>query len=183
MVTREVEVPEGTGLTELIVPNMPARIVNNSLYSESNDGIRVLSTRFRTHQVYEDTREDVRTYNQRLLDFVSRGGTLLVQNNFDVDAFNAGKYTPYPAQLSRQRVSVEEAPVEILAPQSAIFNFPNKITPHDFDGWIQERGVNFMGQWDDKFQPLLVSGDPGEIELKGKGSTPSYLLTGRSTPA
>ena len=130
-----------------------------------------------------DTREDVRTYNQRLLDFVSRGGTLLVQNNFDVDAFNTGKYTPYPAQLSRQRVSVEEAPVEILAPQSAIFNFPNKITPHDFDGWIQERGVNFMGQWDDKFQPLLASGDPGEITLKGglleaKLGKGTYIYTG-----
>ncbi len=130
-----------------------------------------------------DTREDVRTYNQRLLDFVSRGGTLLVQNNFDVDAFNAGNYTPYPAQLSRQRVSVEEAPVEILAPQDAIFNFPNKITPQDFDGWIQERGVNFMGQWDDKFRPLLASGDPGEIALKGglleaKLGKGTYIYTG-----
>ncbi|HZR29386.1 MAG TPA: PIG-L family deacetylase [Terriglobales bacterium] len=114
-----------------------------------------------------DTREDVRKYNQRLLDFVSQGGTLLVQNNFDVDGFNSGKYTPYAAQLGRQRVSVEEAPVEILAPQDVIFNFPNKITAHDFDGWIQERGINFMTQWDDKFQPLLASGDPGETPLKG----------------
>ncbi len=107
----------------------------------------------------------------------------VVQNNFDVDAFNTGNYTPYPAQLSRQRVSVEEAPVEILAPQDAIFNFPNKITPQDFDGWIQERGVNFMGQWDDKFRPLLASGDPGEIALKGglleaKLGKGTYIYTG-----
>src|SRR5262249_34514776 len=85
-----------------------------------------------------DTREDVRSNNHRLLDFVRQGGTLVVQNNFDVDAFNNGKYTPYPAQLSRQRVSVEEAPVEILAPNDALMKFPNTITPHDFDGWIQE---------------------------------------------
>ena len=130
-----------------------------------------------------DTREDVRKYNQRLLDFVSQGGTLLVQNNFDVDSFNSGKYTPYTAQLGRQRVSVEEAPVEILAPQDAIFNFPNKIIAHDFDGWIQERGINFMAQWDDKFQPLLASGDPGETPLKGgllqaKVGKGTYIYTG-----
>jgi LmbE family N-acetylglucosaminyl deacetylase len=130
-----------------------------------------------------DTREDVRKYNQRLLDFVSRGGALLVQNNFDVDAFNSGNYTPYAAQLGRQRVSVEEAPVEILAPQDAIFNFPNKITAHDFDGWIQERGINFMAQWDGKFQPLLASGDPGEAPLKGgllqaRVGKGTYIYTG-----
>ncbi len=60
LVTREVEVPEGTGLTELVVSGLPARVVNNSLYSEGTDGIRVLSTRFRTQEVFEDTREDVR---------------------------------------------------------------------------------------------------------------------------
>ncbi|HTC94228.1 MAG TPA: NEW3 domain-containing protein [Terriglobales bacterium] len=130
-----------------------------------------------------DTCEDVRKYNQRLLDFVSQGGTLLVQNNFDVDTFNAGRYTPYAAQLGRQRVSVEEAPVEMLAPQDAIFNFPNKITAHDFDGWIQERGINFMAQWDDKFQPLLASGDPGETPLKGgllqaRVGKGTYIYTG-----
>jgi LmbE family N-acetylglucosaminyl deacetylase len=130
-----------------------------------------------------DTREDVRSNNQRLLDFVKQGGTLVVQNNFDVDAFNNGKYTPFFAQLSRQRVSVEEAPVEILAPNDALMKFPNTITPHDFDGWIQERGVNFMSQWDDKFQPLLATADPGESPLKGglleaKLGKGTYIYTG-----
>lgn len=130
-----------------------------------------------------DTREDVRASSQRLLDFVRQGGTLLVQNNFDVNAFNAGKYTPYPAQLGRQRVSVEEAPVEILAPQDGIFRFPNEITAQDFDGWIQERGINFMEQWDEKFQPLLASSDPGEAPLKGglletKVGKGTYIYTG-----
>ncbi len=60
LVTREVEVPEGTGLTELVVANLPVRVLVNSLYSEGTDGIRVLSMRFRTQEVFEDTREDVR---------------------------------------------------------------------------------------------------------------------------
>ena len=111
-----------------------------------------------------DTRDDLRKHNQRLLDFANQGGTLVVQNNSDSDA---GDYAPYPAQASRERVSVEEAPVEILAPQDTIFSFPNKITRADFDGWIQERGVNFMSQWDDRYRPLLAAADPGEAPSKG----------------
>src|SRR5262249_60837770 len=60
LVTREVEVPPGQGLAELVVPDLPVRTVDTSLYSEGSNGIRVLSTRFRTRPVLEDTREDVR---------------------------------------------------------------------------------------------------------------------------
>src|SRR5262249_15289451 len=60
LVTREVEVAKGDGLTEVIVSPLPPQIVQNSLFSEGNDGIRILSTRFRTRQVMRDTREDVR---------------------------------------------------------------------------------------------------------------------------
>src|SRR6266542_4050145 len=60
LVTREVEVPPGNGLTELVVPDLPIRTMHNSLYSEGTDGLRVLSTRFRTRPVEEDTREEVR---------------------------------------------------------------------------------------------------------------------------
>jgi LmbE family N-acetylglucosaminyl deacetylase len=130
-----------------------------------------------------DTREDVRKNNKRFLDFAANGGTLIVQNNFSTDDFNKGNYTPYPAQLSRERVSVEEAPVQILAPDDSIFHYPNAITAHDFDGWVQERGVNFMTTWDDHFQPLLASGDPGETPLKGgmlraRFGKGTYIYTG-----
>jgi hypothetical protein len=60
LVTREVEVPAGQGLAELVVPDLPVRTVDTSLYSEGSDGVRVLSTRFRMRPVLEDTREDVR---------------------------------------------------------------------------------------------------------------------------
>jgi hypothetical protein len=102
-----------------------------------------------------------------LLKFVEDGGTLVVQNNQQVNDFNKGSFTPFPTTLSSQRVSVEESPVDVLAPQDAIFNSPNKITAKDFDGWIQERGVNFMSKWDDHFEPLLACSDPGEDKLKG----------------
>jgi hypothetical protein len=90
-----------------------------------------------------------------------------VQYNAGAGDFNSGRFTPFPAQLSRSRVSVEEAPVEILAANDSVFNYPNQITQRDFDGWVQERGLYFMDQWDSSFKPLLSSHDPGEQPLKG----------------
>ncbi len=114
-----------------------------------------------------DTQKDVVANNKKLLDFVSGGGSLVVQYNASVPEFNGGKFTPYSADLSRARVSVEEAPVEILAPDDPILHYPNPISEHDFDGWVQERGLYFMDKWDDHFKPLLACHDPGESEQKG----------------
>jgi LmbE family N-acetylglucosaminyl deacetylase len=114
-----------------------------------------------------DVRTDVRELNRRLMDFVNRGGTLIVQYNQSVNIFNEGRYTPYPATLSSARVSVEEQPVEVLSPNSSVFSYPNRITAKDFDGWVQERGLYFMGQWDAQFKPLLSSHDPGESPQNG----------------
>jgi LmbE family N-acetylglucosaminyl deacetylase len=114
-----------------------------------------------------DTQKDVVANNKKLLDFVEAGGTLVVQYNASVGDFNSGHFTPYSADLSRARVSVEEAPVTILAPEDGVFHYPNTITAHDFDGWVQERGLYFMDKWDEHFKPLLACHDPGEDEQKG----------------
>ena len=60
LITREVDIPDGEGVTEVTVSSLPIRTIDSSLYSEGEDGVRILSTRFRTRQVKEDTREDVR---------------------------------------------------------------------------------------------------------------------------
>ncbi|HWX55864.1 MAG TPA: PIG-L family deacetylase [Verrucomicrobiae bacterium] len=114
-----------------------------------------------------DVRTDVREHNRRLLDYVHRGGTLIVQYNQSAGAFNEGHYTPYPATEGNARVTVEEAPVDILAPEERAFSYPNKIVAKDFDGWVQERGLYFMSQWDPQFKPLLACNDPGEQPQKG----------------
>jgi LmbE family N-acetylglucosaminyl deacetylase len=130
-----------------------------------------------------DTQKDVTANNRKLLDYVSAGGTLIVQYNTDPSDFNSGHFTPYPAQLSHARVSVEEAPVEILAPDDGVFRYPNQITPYDFDGWVQERGLYFMDQWDSNFKPLLSCHDPGEQAQKGgllqaRYGKGTYIYTG-----
>ena len=114
-----------------------------------------------------DVRQDVRDNNKRLLEYVAAGGTLIVQYNQAVASFNAGEYTPYPATATQLRVTAEEAPVDILAPQDSVFHYPNEINAHDFEGWVQERGTYFMGKWDEKYKPLLASHDPGEAPLAG----------------
>ncbi|MGA9260071.1 MAG: hypothetical protein WBV98_26005, partial [Candidatus Sulfotelmatobacter sp.] len=130
-----------------------------------------------------DTQKDVVANNKKLLDYVAAGGTLVVQYNTGVGDFNSGHFTPYPAELSRARVSVEEAPVEILAPGDEVFHYPNEIAGRDFDGWVQERGLYFMDKWDDHFKPLLACHDPGEAEQKGgllqaKYGKGTYIYTG-----
>ncbi len=133
------------------------------LASEDLGGYGTIVLGIRTY----DTQKDAVANNKKLLDYVSAGGTLIVQYNAGVSDFNSGHFTPYPAQLSRTRVSVEEAPIEILVPQDGIFHDPNPITARDFDGWVQERGLYFMDQWDSNFKALLESHDPGEPPQKG----------------
>lgn len=130
-----------------------------------------------------DTQKEIASNNKKLLDYVSSGGTLVVQYNASVGEFNSGHFTPYSMQVGRSRVSVEEAPIDILASDDSVFHSPNEITQNDFNGWVQERGLNFADQWDDHFKPLLSSHDPGEQPLKGgllraqygKGT---YIFTG-----
>ncbi len=144
------------GMDVTLIP--PEKIANEDL---SKYGTIVLGIR-----AY-DTQKDVATNNKRLLDYISAGGTLVVQYNASAGDFNSGHFTPYSANLSRARVSVEEAPVEILAPEDGIFHYPNEITARDFDGWVQERGLYFMDKWDEHFKPLLSCHDPGEDAQKG----------------
>ena len=130
-----------------------------------------------------DTRADLRQNNRRLLDYVDRGGTLLVQYNTNPEQFNAGHYTPYPAELSHDRVSVEEAPVTLLEPYDRLFRFPNTITEKDFDGWVQERGLYFMDRWDNHYRALLSCADPGEPPregglLRARSGRGTYIYTG-----
>jgi len=119
-------------------------------------------------------REDLRTYNQRLLDYVSNGGNLVVQYNRSEDVGNV-QYGPFPFTINNNdRITKEEAPVKILQPAASVFNVPNKITQADFDGWVQERGTYFLRTFDPRYTPLLESGDPGEQPLQGGMVTAKY---------
>ena len=107
-------------------------------------------------------RQDLISNNQRILDYVKNGGTLIVQyQRPDYETL-----LPFPAKLGA-RVADENAKVTILDVQSPIFNFPNKITDADFAGWVQERNLYSLTTFDANYKPLLEAHDAGEAENKG----------------
>jgi hypothetical protein len=113
-----------------------------------------------------NTRDVLKLTKERLLQYVAQGGTLIVQYNVASGQL-ANLIGPYPLTIGRDRVSVEKAPVALLAPEHPLLTFPNKITQKDFEGWIQERGLYFASQWDEKYQTVLSSHDPDEPDKKG----------------
>ncbi len=110
-------------------------------------------------------RPDLVANNQALLDYVNRGGNLIVsyQKTFE---WNSG-LAPYPLTVGRGRVTVEDAPISLLQPDHPLFNVPNKIVSTDWNGWKQERGLYFPSRWDDAYTPLLACNDPGDKSLEG----------------
>ena len=104
--------------------------------------------------------------HQYLWDYVAQGGTVVVQYNTS-RGLKSEAIGPYPLQLSRDRVTDEQAPIELLDANHPLFNYPNKLTQKDFEGWVQERGLYFAGQWDAQYTPLLSLNDPGESPKKG----------------
>lgn len=103
---------------------------------------------------------------QTLFDYVEGGGTLVVQYNTSHQLVTP-EIAPLPLRLSRKRVAVEGSPVALIAPDHPALLSPNKILEGDFDGWVQERGLYFPGEWSDDFTPLLRMGDPGEEPTEG----------------
>jgi LmbE family N-acetylglucosaminyl deacetylase len=117
-----------------------------------------------------NVRPELRSNQHRLLEYVSNGGTLVVQYNvldYGTSAEALAKIGPYPIQVGRSRVSVEEAPVTFTDPASPLLRSPNLITEADFRGWIQERGLYFADQWDPRYKTLFESHDPGEPPQAG----------------
>jgi hypothetical protein len=115
-----------------------------------------------------ELRPDLLRANSRLLNYVKRGGTLLVQYQRDF-AWNSEMPAPFKATMPEQtsRVTDANSPVTFLTPDSPLLNSPNKITQADFQGWVQERGLYFWGTFDPKYAPVLGLKDPGEPETKG----------------
>ena len=133
-----------------------------------------------------ELRGDLASSNHRLLDYAEAGGTLVVQYQRAVD-WNKLMPAAYPAKVGAPtlRITDRNSPVRILVPQSPLLNFPNQIAMSDFDGWVQERGLYFLGDYDSRYTAILALRDPGEEELTGglvvaPVGTGTYIYTGLS---
>ena len=114
-------------------------------------------------------REDLRTYNSRILEYVKSGGVVVVQYNTPEFDHNFGPY-PYTMTSNPEEVTDEASKVEILAPANPVFNWPNKITEKDFGGWVEERGSKWMKSWDPQYQALIETHDEGQEPAKGRAA-------------
>ncbi|HEY2038133.1 MAG TPA: NEW3 domain-containing protein, partial [Edaphobacter sp.] len=111
-------------------------------------------------------RPELKTFNNRLLEYVHNGGTVIVQYQTQEYDHN---YGPYPLTLSSdpEKVVEEDNKVQILVPNDPVLNWPNKITTADFDNWVEERGHGFMRQWDSHYIALTEMHDTDQDPQKG----------------
>jgi hypothetical protein len=105
-----------------------------------------------------ERRADLRAHNSRLLDYVRSGGRLVVQYNRL--EFNQAEYAPHGAKVTQDRVTDETAAVEVLMPADPLFTTPNQLTDAVWAGWVQERGLYFLGELDSRYRDLLEMEDP-----------------------
>ena len=114
-----------------------------------------------------NVRPDLKANQARLMNYVKDGGTYVVQYQNADATLNMG---PYPFTVpggNRYRVTVEEAPVTFPNADSPLLQYPNRIVPKDFEGWIQERAVYVATQWDKQYQTVMASHDPDEEPMEG----------------
>ncbi len=119
-------------------------------------------------------REDLKTYNKRLLDYVKAGGNMIVlYNTFELVP---NEFAPFHGELlaSAEEVSEEDSPITILAPTEQALNWPNKITLADFEGWVEQRGSKFFTTWDKSYTPMISTFDKGQPPQSGGWLTAKY---------
>ena len=131
-----------------------------------------------------NTNDKLPSFKQKLMDYVAAGGNLIVQYNTNSWAGPlSSDIGPYKFKITRDRITNEEAKVNMLLPNHPVFNTPNKITDKDFEGWIQERSIYHAGDWDSNYVAPIGMADPNEKENKGalligKHGKGNFIYTG-----
>ncbi|HMA19835.1 MAG TPA: PIG-L family deacetylase [Gemmatimonadaceae bacterium] len=117
-------------------------------------------------RAYQANRDLVNN-NSYLLNFAKSGGTLMAQYG-QYEMTQPGTM-PYAVTLSRpaDRVTEENAPINIIDASSPALHRPNNITDADFNGWIQERSLYMPRTFDERYHPVVSLNDPGEPANKG----------------
>lgn len=116
-------------------------------------------------RLYNTAKEMAYTKNV-LNDYVKNGGTYIVQYNTS-RGVNADEIGPFSFEISRERVTDENAPVQFINPKHHVLNFPNKLDLADFEHWVQERGLYFAGSWANEFEPIISWSDADEPAREG----------------
>jgi hypothetical protein len=115
-------------------------------------------------------RSDLVRLNERILDYVRKGGNVVCFYHKPQDWNIQGDtgYAPYRIHITSERVTEEDAPVKVLLPTHPLLNVPNKIEARDWDNWIQERSIYLPSAETDKTSPnylrLLAMSDTDDTQ-------------------
>jgi hypothetical protein len=115
-----------------------------------------------------NTNERLQIYHPKLMEYIKNGGNLVVQYNTN-NRIGPVKAVigPYPFTISRERVTDENAKMNLLDATHTVFNFPNKIEDKHFENWVQERGIYFASELDSNYVSLMSAHDGNELDNKG----------------
>ncbi len=140
-------------------------ILNDEALSKTNlNSFDAIVTGIRAY----NTNDWLPNYSQKLLDYVKQGGNFVMQYNTNSRVGPLiSKISPYPFNISRERVTDENAEVRFVNNSHSALNFPNKISAEDFKGWKQERGIYFASDLDPAYERILSMNDPGEKTNEG----------------
>jgi LmbE family N-acetylglucosaminyl deacetylase len=117
--------------------------------------------------------DEAKEVYSKLMDYIKNGGVLLEQYNVN-NGLKSTNFGPYPFKLVNKRVTEEDAKVTFTNPNHVVLNYPNKINPRDFDGWVQERGLYFADEIDPKYETILSMNDTGEAPNVGSLLVANY---------
>ncbi len=132
-----------------------------------------------------NTVPELKVKQAAILDYVKKGGNVIVQYNTSRGLVIEDNLAPYMLELSRDRITDENAKVSFLNKDHEVLNYPNKITANDFDGWVQERGLYFPNKWAKEFSTVLSFQENGDAPMEGsllvaKYGEGYYIYTGLS---
>lgn len=114
-----------------------------------------------------NTQEWLPAVKQRLMEYMADGGIYLVQYNTASRDLLSKDIGPYDFEITRNRVTEEDAEVRFMHRDHPVLNEPNHISEGDFKDWVQERGLYFAGNYDKHYVAPLGWNDEGEDIQKG----------------
>jgi LmbE family N-acetylglucosaminyl deacetylase len=156
-----ISAPDDRAFKEIRKANIEAKLLDNSELSGelTQYDVIVIGSNI------DGAPEALRRHNRELLDYARRRLIILA---YSQKQFLNGNFQTYPKPEARPfRTTDETAKITVLQPNHPRFNYPNKITERDFEGWVQERGAYFLSEWDSHYKPLMSCHDPGEPDLEG----------------
>jgi LmbE family N-acetylglucosaminyl deacetylase len=132
-----------------------------------NDNLNIYDAILTGVRAY-NTNERLQIYHPKLMEYIKNGGNLVVQYNTN-NRIGPVKAVigPYPFTISRERVTDENAKMNLLDATHTVFNFPNKIEDKHFENWVQERGIYFASELDPNYKTLIGANDPNEAVNNG----------------